>query len=231
MKKHIFNKAFAFGVSHKSIFAVAVLLTFPAVAMAGRPSLGIGYSNVGLTGHSGRPGVTITAGNLYRNNVVASGSASFARGFYSMNADLGEMISTGGTVSFEPYVSLGFLNLNYQQQETGYTSSTVNAGYGYTFTQITPYSYTQANTIQDFYGLAGVDMNVPIGNKVMLQVGGGYGHTLDTFSGANGAVYQGKAEVGFEIAPRVTANLNVRYVHVPGASLTNYGAGLSYHFS
>ena len=229
MKKHIFNKFFAFGISQKALVASAIIATFPAIAFAG-PSLGIGYSDIGLSGHSGRPGVTITAGNLYSNNVVASGSASFARGFYSMNASIGKLIPAGG-VSFVPYIGMDFLNLNYNAQETGYTSSTVNAGYGYTYTQITPYSYPQANTIQDFYGLAGVDMNVPIGNKVMLQFGGGYGHTLDTFSGANGAVYQGKAEVGFEIAPRVTANLNVRYVHVPGASLTNYGAGLAYHFS
>ncbi|MBU2856945.1 hypothetical protein HF289_08680 [Acidithiobacillus ferrooxidans] len=204
MKKHIFNKAFAFGVSHKSIFAVAVLLTFPAVAMAGRPSLGIGYSNVGLTGHSGRPGVTITAGNLYSNSVVASGSATAARGFYSMNASIGKLVPAGA-VSFVPYVGMDFLNVNYSQP--------------------------QLPSATDFYGLAGVDMNVPIGTSVMLQIGGGYGHTLMTYGGNGGSVYQGKAEIGFEVAPNVTANINVRYVHIPGQSMTDEGAGLSYHFS
>ena len=227
--RHIFNRSFAFGISSKALIASAIIATFPAVALAG-PSFGLGYSDIGLTGHSGRAGATLTAGNLYSNNVVANGSASFARSYYAMNADLGKMIPTNGTVSFEPYVSLGFLNLNYNQQEVGYTTTT-SSSYGYSFTQTTPYSYTQPASITDFYGLAGANMNVPIGSNVMLQFGGGYGHTLMVLNGNGGAVYQGKAEVGFEVAPRVTANLNVRYVHVPGASLTNYGAGLSYHFS
>ena len=215
----------------KKIVAVAVIASFiPAVAFAG-PSLGIGYSNVGLSGgHSGRPGVTLTAGNLYSNNVVASGSATLARGYYSMNASIGKLIPAGG-VSFVPYVGMGFISMNYNQQETGYTTSQVNAGYGFSYTQTTPYSYTQGASIQDFYALAGANMNIPLGQRVALQFGGGYGHTITTFGGANGAVYKGKAEVGFEIAPHVTANINVRYLHIPGQSMTTEGAGLSYHFS
>ncbi|WP_163097257.1 hypothetical protein GL267_007275 [Acidithiobacillus ferrianus] len=213
----------------KQIIAVAVIASFiPAVAFAG-PSIGIGYTNIGLSGHPGRPGVTLTAGNLYSNNLVASGSATLANGFYSMNASLGKLIPAGG-VSFEPYVGMGFLNLNYNQQETGYTTSQVNAGYGYFYTQTTPYSYTQGATIQDFFALAGADMNVPIGSRVMLEFGGGYGHTISTFGGNGGSVYQGKAEVGFQIAPHVTASINVRYLHVPGQSVTTEGAGLAYQF-
>lgn len=210
------------------IIAAVIAASFiPVVAFAG-PSLGIGYSDVGLSGHAGRPGVTLSAGNLYSNNVVASGSASFARGYYQMNASLGKLIPAGG-VSFEPYLSMGFLSLNYNQQKVGYNTVT-QSSYGYSYTYQSPYSYTQQQSIQDFYALAGADMNIPLGQKVMLQFGGGYGHTLMVLNGSGGSVYQGKAEAAFEVAPRVTANINVRYVHVPGASLTNYGVGLSYHF-
>lgn len=203
MKKHIFNRSIAFGISRKALVAMAICATFPAIAFAG-PSVGLGYSNVGLTGHSGRPGVTVTAGNLYSSNVIASGSATAARGFYSTNASIGKLIQAGG-VSFVPYIGMDFLNINYSQPQL--PSST------------------------DFYGLAGVDMNAPIGQKVMLQIGGGYGHTIETLGGTGGAIYQGKAEIGFAIAPRVTANINVRYLHIPGQSMTDEGAGLSYHFS
>jgi len=187
----------------KQIIVAVIASLAPLAAFAG-PSLGIGYSNVGLSGHAGRPGVTLAAGNLYSNNVVASGSATAARGFYSMNASIGKLIPAGD-VSFVPYLGMDFLNVNYSQP--------------------------QLPSATDFYALAGVDMNVPVGSKVMLQVGGGYGHTIETFGGNGGAVYQGKAEIGFEIAPRVTANINVRYLRVPGQSMTTEGAGLSYHFS
>ncbi|MBU2766220.1 hypothetical protein HAP94_08420 [Acidithiobacillus ferrivorans] len=226
--RHIFNRSIAFGISKKALVAMAICATFPAVAIAD-PSVGIGYTNIGMTGHAGRPGVTVTAGNLYSNNVVANGSASFARGYYSMNADLGKMVHTGGTVSFEPYASLGFVNMNYSQQETGYTTQTTS-NYGYSFTSQIPYSYTQQQSIQDVYGLAGVNLNVPIGPNVAFLLGGGYGHTLTTFGGNSGAVYKGKAEVGFAIAPHVTANLHVSYLHVPGQSMTTEGAGLAYQF-
>ena len=213
----------------KQIITAAILFTIiPAVAVAG-PLVGIGYADIGLSGHSGRPGVTVTAGNLYSNNVVASGSASFARGFYSMNVSVGKLIPAGG-VSFVPYLGTDFLNLNYNQQETGYTSSTVNAGYGYTYTYQTPYSYTQGASIQDLYFLVGANMDIPLSHRVALQIGGGYGHTAMVMDGNGGATYKGKVKVGFEIAPRVTASLGVDYLHVPGASLTCYGAGLSYHF-
>lgn len=227
--RHIFNKSFTFGISRKALVASVIIATFPAVAFAG-PSVGLGYSNVGLSGHAGRPGVTLTAGNLYRNNVVASGSVSFARGYYAMNANLGKMIPTGGTVSFEPYVSLGFLNLNYQQQKTGYTTTTTSS-FGYSFTMTTPYSYLQPASVSDFYGLAGANMNIPLGQKVALQFGGGYGHTFMNMNGKGGAVYKGEAKAAFEIARNVTATINVAYLHVPGASMTTEGAGLAYHFS
>lgn len=213
----------------KHIITVAVMASLIPVAALAGPSLGIGYSNVGLSGHAGRPGVTLSAGNIYSNNVVATGGATFASNYYGLHADLGKLIPAG-SVSFEPYASIGFLNLNYNQPETGYTTQTTSI-YGYSFSYQSPYSYTSPQSIQDFYGMAGANMNVPIGQKVMLQFGGGYGHTISTFGGAGGAVYKGKAEIGFEIAPRVTADIDVRYLHVPGANLTTEGAGISYHFS
>lgn len=227
--RHIFNCSIQFGISRKAMVAMAICATFPVAAMAG-PSVGLGYSDIGLTGHSGRPGVTVTAGNLYRNNVVAYGSATFARGYYGMNADLGKMVHTGGTVLFEPYISLGFLNLGYNQQEVGYTTAT-QSSYGYSFTQTTPYSYTKPASITDFYGLAGVAMNIPLGKKVVLEFGGGYGHTLTTLGGSGGGVYKGSALAAFGLAKHVSCNINVSYLHVPGSSMTTYGAGVSYHFS
>lgn len=213
----------------KKQIILAVLAAFPCVAMAG-PVIGLGYSNIGLTGHAGRPGVQISAGNLYPHNVVASGSATFAHGYYGFNADLGKIIPTNGTVSFEPYASLGFLNLNYNQQETGYTTTTTSSSFGFSYTQSTPYSYTQGASVQDFYALAGANLNIPLGSRAGLQFGGGFGHTLMVLNGNGGAVYKGTARAGFELARHVTANINVSYLHLPGASLTLYGAGLAYHF-
>lgn len=190
------------------------------------PSVGVGYADIGLTGHSGRPGISINAGNLYNNNVIASGSASFAHGYYGVNADLGKLIHTNGTVSFEPYLSLGFISMNDNQQETGFVQHT-----GQYFSYSTPYSYIQPRSIQDFYGLAGVNLNVPIGGNVTLGFGGGYGHTLSTYGGGNGgAVYKGEAEAAFGLSRRWSGDLNVSYLHLPGASLTSCGAGVSYHF-
>lgn len=188
----------------KQIIITAAVLSFitPLAAFAG-PSVGIAYSNVGLSGHAGRPGVTLSAGNLYSNNVVATGAATIAGNYYGFHADMGKLIPTNGTVSFEPYASLGLVNMNYRQFQP---------------------------SIQDVYGLAGVNLNVPIGSRVAFELGGGYGHTLTTFGGNNGAVYKGKAEIGCEIAPHITANLTVRYLHVPGQSVTTEGAGLAYQF-
>ena len=229
MKKHIFNRSIQFGISRKALVASAIIAIFPCVAMAG-PSLGLGYSNIGLTGHSGRPGVSISAGNLYSNDVIASGSASFARGFYSMNGELGKMIPTSGTVSFEPYVSLGFLNLNYNQQKVGYNTVT-QSSYGYSYTQTTSYSYTQPASITDLYGLAGAAMDIPIGKQVVLEFGGGYGHTLTTYGGSGGSVYKGSALAAFGLAKHVSCDINVSYLHVPGANLETEGVGLQYQFS
>ena len=231
--RHIFNRTAAFGISRKAIFASAVaaaVFGIPVLAVAG-PSVGLGYSDIGLSGHAGRPGATLTAGNLYKNNVVAWGSATYARGYYNVSASIGKLVPAGG-VSFTPYASLGFLNLNYSQQETGYNSQTIS-NFGYSFTETTPYSYTQPESITDIYGLAGVDLNIPIGSRVAVLVGGGYGHTISVFggNGNGGAVYKGKAEIGMEVAKHVTASINASYIHIPGQSITTYGAGLSYHFS
>ena len=207
---------------------LASLMAAPALAVAG-PSVGIDYTDMGLSGHAGRPGVSLNAGNIYANGVVADGSASIARGFYQMDMSIGKLIPADG-LSFEPYVSANFLNLNYNQQETGYTSQTFSS-FGSSFTTQVPYSYTQSNSIQDFYGLAGVNMDIPLSRKVIFGLGGGYGHTISTFGGGNGgAVYTGDAIVSFQIAPRVTTDLQVEYQHVPGAAMTDYSAGINYHF-
>jgi len=210
------------------VSAVLALMAAPALAVAG-PSVGIDYTDMGLSGHAGRPGVSLNIGNVYRDNVVADGSASIARGFYQMDMSIGKLIPADG-LSFEPYVSANFLNLNYNQQETGYTSQTTSS-YGYSFTSLVPYSYTQAQSVQDFYGLAGVNMNIPLSSKVIFGLGGGYGHTISTYGGGNGGqVYTGDAIVSFQIAPRVTTDLQVEYQHVPGAAMTDYSAGINYHF-
>jgi len=214
----------------KKQIIVAVIASFiPAVAFAG-PSLGIGYSDVGLSGHSGRPGVQIGASNLYSNDVYAAGSAIIASNFYQVQAKLGKRIAASGVI-VEPYLSAGFINMNYNQTGTGFTTQTFNGFGGASFTNQVPYSYTQPVSIQDFYGLAGADMYVPIGKRVSIELGGGYGHTLDTFSGASGAVYKGKAALNFGIAKHVFGDLQATYLHVPGQSVTEYGAGVSYHFS
>lgn len=186
----------------QAIITAAVLFSIPTLALAG-PVAGIGYSDIGLSGHAGRPGVQFNAGDMYPHDVIASGSASFARGYFSMNADIGKLIQANG-VAFEPYVSLGFLNLNYTQP--------------------------QQQSIQDLYGLAGVNLSIPISNKVEVGIGGGLGHTLTTFGGNSGSVYTGDVIFGGKIAPHVTASLDVSYTHTPGASMTSYGAGLAYHF-
>ncbi|WP_163055340.1 hypothetical protein [Acidithiobacillus ferrooxidans] len=203
--RHIFNHVAAFGISRKAIFASAIAIAvfgIPALSVAG-PSVGIGYSDVGLLGHAGRPGVTLSVGNLSRSNVSAWGSATYARGYYNVNASIGKLLPAGG-VSFTPYASIGYLNLGSSEPES----------------------------VSDTYGMAGVNLNIPIGQRVAILVGGGYGHTLsDGFGGAGGAVYKGKAELGMEVARHVTATINVSYMHIPGQQIMTEGAGLSYHFS
>ena len=204
--RHVFNRTAAFGISRKSIFASVVsvaVVGIPVLAVAG-PSVGLGYSDIGLSGHAGRPGVTLTVGSLSKENVAAWGSATYARGYYNVNASLGKLLPAGG-VSFTPYVSMGYLNLG----------------------------SSQPVSLSDSYGMAGVNLNVPIGQRIAILLGGGYGHTLsEGFGGSgSGSVYKGKAEIGMEVAKHVTANINVSYLHLPGASLTTEGAGLSYHFA
>jgi hypothetical protein len=206
--------------------SVVASVIFPAVAMAG-PIVGLGYSDVGLSGHA-RAGVTLSASNLYSKDILASGAATFARGYYAVHAGIGQLIPAGGVV-FEPYLSTGFMNLNYQQSMMG-INTVSGSSYGYSYSYQVPYFYKRAASIQDFYGLAGVNMNIPLGQRVVLQFGGGYGHTLMSMSGASGAVYKGKAEIGFALTKRVSTNLHVNYLHVPGAILTNYGFGISYRF-
>lgn len=208
---------------------LASLMAVPVLAEAG-PSVGISYTDMGLSGHAGRPGVSLNAGNVYANGVVADGSASIARGYYQMDMSIGKLIPADG-LSFEPYLSANFMNLNYNQAETGYASQTFSSGFGPSFTTQVPYSYTQASSIQDFYALAGVNINIPLSRKVTFGLGGGYGHTLSTFgSGSGGAVYTSDAIASFQIAPHVTTDLQVQYQHVPDASMTDYSAGLNYHF-
>jgi hypothetical protein len=238
-KRHIFNRTFTFGISAKAIIASAIIAAFPVVAMAGPIVAGIGFSNVGVAGHN-RPGVKISAGSLFQNDVIASGSATFARGYYGMNAGIGKLLfPTSGPVSVEPYISAGFLNLNPQASNPqgapvlapgqhillGMQKVTRRAG--------APLASASPGAVQlqDFYGLAGVNLNVPIGNRFAMQFGGGFGRTITASGGNGGLVYKGVAKAGFLITHRVTASANVTYLHVPGASLMSTGAGLSYQFS
>lgn len=210
------------------VSAVLALTAAPALAFAG-PSVGISYTDMGLSGHAGRPGISLNAGNIDAGGVVTDGSVSIARSYYNVNASIGKLIPADG-LSFEPYLAAGFLNLNYNQQEIGYTSQTIS-DFGGSYTYQTPYSYSQRQSIQDFYGLAGVNLSVPLSREVAFGLGGGYGHTLGTYGdGSGGAVYTGDAIASFQIAPRVTTDLQISYLHVPGASMTNYGAGINYHF-
>ncbi|MHB1658116.1 MAG: hypothetical protein ACYCRF_02235 [Acidithiobacillus sp.] len=216
------------------VSAVLALMAVPVLAEAG-PSAGIDYTDVGISGHAGRPGVSVNLGNVYRGNVVADGSATFASGFYQMDASIGKLIPADG-LSFEPYLSADFLSLNDNQAETGYhtTTTTSGGGFGYppvTYSYTTPYSYTESRSIQDFYGLAGVNMSIPLSRKVTFGLGGGYGHTIGVYGGASGgSVYTGDALASFQIAPRVTTDLQVQYQHVPGTSMTDYSVGFNYHF-
>lgn len=185
------------------ISAVLALMAVPVLAEAG-PSAGIDYTDVGLSGHAGRPGVSLNLGNVYRDNVVADGSATVARGFYQMDMSIGKLIPADG-LEFDPYVSANFMNVNY--------------------------SNPAANGVQDFYGLAGVNVSLPLSREVALGIGGGYGHTIGVYGDASGgSVYTGDAIASFKIAQHVTTDLQVQYQHVPGASMTDYSAGLNYHF-
>ena len=185
------------------VSALLVLMAAPALAAAS-PTVGISYTDLGLSGHAGRPGVSLNAGSLSNNGVIADGTASIARGYYQMGMSIGKLIPTDG-LSFEPYVSADFLNLNYHQ-----------AG---------------QQSIQDFYGMAGVNLNVPLSRKVLFGLGGGYGHTVSTYGdGSGGQVYAGDAIADFQIAPHVTTDIQVAYQHVPTASMMTYSAGINYSF-
>ena len=49
MEKHIFNRSFNFGISHKALVAMAICGTFPAVALASPSPLSV-FAGVGTTG-------------------------------------------------------------------------------------------------------------------------------------------------------------------------------------
>lgn len=192
----------------KSAILLATMLAVPTVALAA-PTLSLGYDNVGISGHSSRPGVSLLVANIYSNNVVAMGGVSVANNYYNVHADIGDIIpADSNSLYFDPYVSAGFINMNYSAP-----------------------SYSLAKSTQDFYGLAGANVAVPVSNRVLLQVGGGFGHTITTFGGGGGTVYKGLVGASFYISSRVEADLDVTYMHLPNSpSLTNYGAGITYMF-
>lgn len=211
----------------KAIFVAAALSISPVIAMAHtQPFLGIGYSSTALSGHSSRPGATLFAGQRFGDNVQVRGSATLARSFYSFNGSVGKDIDISRAVTFEPYLGAGLVSMNYNQQETGHRSYTQGL-----FTAFNvPYSYTQPASIQDSYILAGANIGWFVSPRVQLALGGGYGHTLTTLNGNGGAVYKGEAQATFGISKRWAADLQVAYLHIPGASLTSYSAGVAYHF-
>lgn len=201
MKKVMIVSAVLMALVAAPALAVAGPLQALQAATAAGPTVGIDYTNVGLHGQAGRPGISLTAGNLYANNVIADGSLTVARGYYQMTTSIGKAIPADGVI-FEPYLSTGLLSLN----------------------------STNTQSIQDFYGLAGVNLTVPFSSKISFGLGGGFGHTVTTFGGSGGSVYTGDAMAAFQIAPRVTTDLQVSYQHVPGASITGYLAGINYSF-
>ncbi len=212
----------------KAIFvAVAALSTFPAVAMAHtQPFIGIGYASTNLSGHSSRPGATLFGGQRFGDNIQVRGSATLARSFYSFDGSVGKDIAASSAVTFEPYVGAGLVSMNYNQQETGYRSYTQGL-----FTAFdVPYTYTVPASIQDSYAMAGANVGWMVSPRVQLAFGGGYGHTLTVLNGNGGAVYKGEAQATFGISKRWATDLQVSYLHLPGASLTSYGAGVAYHF-
>lgn len=211
MKKRIFihNRAFGFRISQKALLAGAILFAashaLPAVAHT-QPFLGLGYSSIAMPGHSSRPGVTLFAWQRFHDNVQVNGSATLARSFYGFNASVGKDIAASSDVTFEPYLGAGLVSMNYNNQPV------------------------QAS-IQDSYALAGANVGWMVSPRIQLALGGGYGRTLTTLNGNGGSVvYKGEAEAAFGLSRHWAGDLKVSYLHLPGASLTSYGAGLSYHF-
>ncbi len=194
------------------------------------PALGLGYTSIGLSGHATRPGVKLFASQRFANDVRLSGSATFARGFCDMDANVGQFIPLSRDIALEPLLDAGFLSMNYNQQEVGYNVSTVNAGYGFTYQQTMPYSYTVPASIQDVYAMAGANLEYRITRRVRFSVGGGFGHTLTVLNGAGGQVYRGRADLTAGLSRHWSSDIDVSYLHLPGVSITRYGAGVSYHF-
>ena len=212
----------------------AMTLSVSGLALAGTPvtspALGLGYTSIGLSGHTAHPGLKLFASQHFANDVRVSGSATFARGFYGMDANVGQFIPLSRRIALEPLLDAGFLSMNYNRQEVGYNVSTVNAGYGFTYQQTTPYSYTVPASIQDFYAMAGANLEYRITRRVRFSVGGGFGHTLMVLNGAGGQVYRGLAGLTAKLSQRWSSDIDVSYLHLPGAAITGYGAGVSCHF-
>ncbi|MBN6739860.1 hypothetical protein JKG47_04800 [Acidithiobacillus sp. MC6.1] len=232
--QHAGNDAFIYGtrLMKKTLFSLAIASIFaPVVALAATPVIGLGYSDVGLSGHAGRPGITLSAGQVSRNNVDASGSVTFARSFYHVNADIGKIVPLSSSFALVPHLGAGFISLNSQQSMTWYSTTTQNLGYGATYTYASPYQYTVPSSIQDFYVQAGANLEYRITPRLRLAIGGGFGHTVMVLNGNGGQVYDGHATLNIGLARRWTGDATVGYLHLPGAAITQYGAGVSYHFS
>ena len=212
----------------------AMTLGASGLALAGTPvtspALGLGYASIGLSGHAARPGVRLFAGQRFGNGIRVSGQAAFARGFYGVDANIGQFIPLSRRVALEPLLDAGFLSMNYNQREVGYHVSTVNAGYGLTYQQTTPYSTTVPAGIQDVYAMAGANLEYRITRRARVSIGGGFGHTLTVLNGAGGQAYRGRADLTAKLSRRWSGDIDVSYLHLPGASIVQYGAGVSYLF-
>ena len=216
------------------IIVASILALAPAVALAG-PSLGIGYTDVGIPGHAGRPGINIESGQEFRDGVVAWGGATLARSFYAVSAHVGKAVPMGRGLSLVPYAGAGFVSLNEVQQVTGsraVTSTTPSMGFGrpVTYTYSVPYSLSVPTSRDDFYLGAGANLQWTLSPGVALVAGGDFGHTLGGIGGG-GSVYGGHASLTAALSRQWSGNLRVSYLHLPGAQITEYGAGISYQFS
>ncbi len=184
---------------------LASLMAVPLVASAD-PSFGIGYSNIDLSGHSSRPGVSVNMGDLLGGGYVANGFATVARSFYQIDASVGKLIAAdNNALAFEPFVSANFLHAK----------------------ENTPVP----QTISDSFLLAGVNTDIPVSRNVSFGFGGAFGHTLSSTSGtAGGQVYTGDAMANLQLTRHVTTDVSVTYLHVPGQNTMEYDMGLNYLF-
>ncbi|MBU2804354.1 hypothetical protein HF668_04115 [Acidithiobacillus ferridurans] len=101
----------------KILFASVLFALAPAAAFASpaSPVVSLGYTGVGLSGHSVRPGFSIDAGQGFKHHIVATGGATIARNFYEVGAGIGKMIPLSSALTFTPHIRAAFIDDNAAQ--------------------------------------------------------------------------------------------------------------------